>query len=156
MARKTYTADPQSRLIVQHTGNPRNPRRVQTACEGESLTRQSDAHETDVNVIIGRYLKTGDERLLLARAGQALYADVSEAPQSYDEMLQFLNTAQEAFGDLPAQVRDEYGNDPRNLVMALNDPNQWDRLRELGILASEEPQKDATPTTAGKEVDPTK
>lgn len=118
-----------------------SPRRVQVQTIGESLTKQSDRHEADVNVILSRYIQTGDERHL--NRAQGVFADVSHIGD-YQECVEVVQEAAEAFADLPANVREAFDNDPALLIAAVMDPNETERLINLGVLRREQP-KDSTP-----------
>lgn len=85
-------------------------------CTGESATKQSSQHETDINVIMGKYLQTGDVSIFNQRVGD--YGDVSEIGD-YAECQAVLKNAQESFATLPAKIRDAFANDPGELVLSL-------------------------------------
>lgn len=53
-----------------------------------SVTDQSQAHDTDINVIVGRFLKTGGG---VTSPGKPMYGDFSELP---DGLRGFIRTAQ--------------------------------------------------------------
>lgn len=101
---------------------------------GPSLTQQSLANECDVNVIVAKYLKTGDARIFNQRIAQ--WGDISDIG-SYQECLQRNKEAAEAFATLPARIRDAYGNDPMRLADALGSPEERSKLIELGIIVPE-------------------
>jgi len=42
--------------------------------------------------------------------------------------------AEESFASLPSEVRDYFQNDPAAFLEAFQDPNQADKLRELGLI----------------------
>lgn len=150
---KTANDSPASVLIItERAGNRHSPRRVQTQTLGDSLTKQSDRHEADINVILSRYIQTGDERHLIK--AQGVFADVS-AIGDYEACLEVVEEASEAFADLPANIREAYGNDPAMLIAAVLDPNEHKRLEELGVLTPKAAAKDAGSPPANKEEKPT-
>lgn len=106
-------------------------RRVGTVPEGESRTKQSFGHEADVNVIVGRYLRSGDASIFNQRVGS--YGDVSGV-SDYQSCLEVIRSAEASFRTLPAKVRDHFKNDPGELVAALGDPARRAELEGLGIV----------------------
>lgn len=110
----------------------RNERvRVQTVPVGESMTKSAPGYEADVNVIIGRYVKTGDASVFNQRIGA--YADVSEVGD-YQSCVAKVKAAEAAFMTLPAKVREQFRNDPQELVDAMADPARRGELESAGIV----------------------
>lgn len=105
--------------------------RVPFACEGETMTKQSLAHEADVNVIVSKYVKTGDPAIFRQRAGEFL--DTTSVGD-YFSCLNRVKEAEEAFLTLPSKVRDQFGNDPGKLEAAMRDPAQREALVSAGIV----------------------
>jgi phage internal scaffolding protein len=143
--------------ISQHRDYLKNPRHAHEFDEKNrgdidftgqvSLTRQSEAESCDINVILDRYMKTGQLNL---NQRQAMFEDVSDAG-TFQEALSIVKAAQEAFQTLDAKVRKEFDNDPHKFLEFCEDPNNYDRMVELGILhKEEEPVKPALPATAQK------
>ena len=64
----------------------------------------------DLGLILDRFMKTGDVSLLQQRQG--FYADTTEYPKNYAEMLQLAKKAEEFFYTLDADARAEFNNDP--------------------------------------------
>lgn len=118
-------------------------------CLDPSLAVQAAKEETDINVIIKKYLLTGETPELR----QGIYADVSELTD-LAEALRQVQEAQEAFMMLPADVRRYFDNDPVKLVAFAQDPANLDKAIELG-LAPRKPVSDPSPAgqagTAGTE-----
>jgi phage internal scaffolding protein len=99
----------------------------------ETMTQQHFKDECDINNIIERFTKTGTLPQIISGFE---YADVSDVP-SYQEALDFLNDAQERFMELPAKIRKEFDNDPGILLRFLDDPNNYERAVELGLVERE-------------------
>lgn len=77
-----------------------------------ALARQEHKDECDLNIIVKRAMKGIAPRWLNHNAPQ--YGDFSKMPslaEAYDQIA----AAEEAFMNLPAQLRRELDNDPRNL-----------------------------------------
>lgn len=111
-----------------------------------SRTKQSFADETDINQILARYVKTGVIDHVKEHAG---YADFP-APMDYQEAMQMTINAQIAFDQLPAEVRREFDNDPFQFLTFIEDPENVDRMAELGLLepVPEAPEADPQPEPA--------
>lgn len=106
-------------------------KRVQTVLEGESLTDQSLAQETDVNYIVNKYMKTG--QLSHLRNAQGSYQDVSEFGDTLDA-LNKLTKAQNTFDELPSQLRERFGNSPIQMVEFLQNPANHAEAIKLGMM----------------------
>lgn len=68
---------------------------------------QSHAESVDLNNIIRRY--ENGEVDVLARA-QGVFADITQAPKTYAEMLNLLRCAEEIFDQLPSDIRAQFDN----------------------------------------------
>lgn len=104
--------------------------RVQTEIVGESLTQQHFAQEADVKNIIKQYDRTG----LIANVnrGVARYGDYSEVNE-YAENLRMVQAAQASFMELPAEIREKFGNDPGNFFEFATDPKNHEAMVNLGL-----------------------
>ncbi|AXQ65963.1 MAG: internal scaffolding protein [Microviridae sp.] len=83
-------------------------KRIQTIVDGESLTRQDQAEMCNINVI---YAKTQRGEIVMASRHHPEYGDFSQAV-TYDEALNQINDAKEAFNDLPSSERKKYNFSP--------------------------------------------
>lgn len=131
--------------------------RVALYCQDESLTKQEFKDETDINVILQRFMKTGEPPPMPLPEH---FTDVT-GRTSYFEMASKVATAQESFYLLPAAKRAEYQNDPTrwaDAVVAAVDAGDRDALAGLGIDVPQAPTPEATrkaqeppkPTPAGE------
>lgn len=107
--------------------------------EFPSLTKQADAESCDINNIVAQYLRTG---LLPQHPRSGFYADLSSLPD-YQSALQIVIDAQNAFDELPADLRARFANDPATFVEFCSDPKNEDELVRLGILAPNAPPAEA-------------
>lgn len=101
-----------------------------------SMTDQSQYQESDINYIVKKYAdgRTGITTLDLgADAGVLQYGDTL-LPGDYDTALDLINAVSDEFYQLPAQIRAEFNHNPKELINALADPLQRDRLLSLGLL----------------------
>lgn len=112
-----------------------------------SMTDQSQYQESDINYIVKKYAdgRTGVTTLDLgADAGVLQYGDTL-LPGDYDTALDLINAVSDEFYQLPAQIRAEFNHNPKELINALADPRQRDRLLSLGLLQ----QDTVVPSSAG-------
>lgn len=95
-----------------------------------SLTRQEFAEDCDINNLMSRYEKTGIINHF--NNGTPQYLDLSDVPdlQRAHEVLQ---EASFAFNNLPAHIRREFDNDPKQFVAFATDAKNLDKMREWGL-----------------------
>lgn len=67
---------------------------------------QALAPSCDLDVIVDRYLKTGDSSLLNSSKG--FFADITEAPTTFSQMWNMCRDAESAFNALPPEVKDKF------------------------------------------------
>lgn len=120
--------DPNQKITV----DPKTGRvRVQTVPSGESKTQQQFAAECDINNIMKKYANTGVFTHVTGKQGR--YGDFSMITD-YQEMLDTVRYAQEAFNTLPADVRARFRNDPGVLLDFLQDSKNMDEAIKLGLV----------------------
>lgn len=98
--------------------------------DGPSLTQQSMMEETDINTIMKRYETTRDLTHLGQIAG--IYGDFSDV-DDYKTGMDRINNADALFMELPAQVRDRFGNDPAAFVDFATNPENIGEMRKMGL-----------------------
>jgi len=114
----------------------KNPK---TICKEPTLTEQSHAAECDINNILMKH-NAGD-LLAHVKHTQLQFGDFT-AVNEYDEALNTIAKAREAFEAVPARIRERIGNDPGAFIELVTDPRRQDELVELGLakaMASETP-----------------
>jgi phage internal scaffolding protein len=110
---------------------------------GESLTQQHFKKETDIVHIIKKHDRTGiiDH---VAR-GVAQYGDYSEVNE-YREALDMVNNANASFMELPAELRQMFGNDAGTFFEFATDPKNKEEMQRLGLAEpAETPAVDLLP-----------
>lgn len=94
-------------------------------------TKQQFRDEVNINEIMRRYR---DNAIVPETRGQAgHYGDFSDIG-GYDEAMEAVNTANQAFVELPSHVRTRFGNDPAQLLLFMEDEGNEEEARALGIL----------------------
>lgn len=117
--------------------NQKSPReRVRTYFDEESRVKQSCAPQCDINRIVARYRKTGVLEHL--NENPSRYVDLSPAAD-YHSALNLVLSAEAAFADLPANIRNRFQNQPLQLLEFVNDVSNRDEMYELGLAVRPEP-----------------
>ncbi|AXH77035.1 MAG: internal scaffolding protein [Microviridae sp.] len=96
-------------------------------------TKQSFLPQCDINNIIKEFSITGQITHVSAQAARGAYLDLPEV-MDYQESLNTLQRASEAFQSLPAKVRDRFGNDPAQFLEFCGNPENRNEMGELGLL----------------------
>lgn len=106
-------------------------------CGPEMVTKQSHKDECDIHKILSQYQKTGIINHITPNQPQ--YLDLPDN-LDYQQSVNLILEAQEAFATLPSLIRDRYGNDPARFLEALNDPSQREFLTEIGVFEKKKPE----------------
>ena len=99
--------------------------------EGKSMTKQSYKKETDAKEIVKKFQRTG--YLENMSNLEAFYGDFTEV-NDYKSAMDAVRGAETAFNELPSAVRNYFDNDPDKLVQFVNEPKNYEKAIELGIL----------------------
>lgn len=103
----------------------------------ESLTQQSDLNESDINIIMERFGQTGQ----LPKVNiDAMYGDFSEAGD-YQNAMNMVNAANEAFAMVPAKVRKEFDNDAARFIAYVEDPKNAEQVEKWGLTNPKAPKE---------------
>lgn len=98
--------------------------------EGPSLTVQSQAEDADINVMMYRYGITGK---MPENPRVPTYGDFTGI-SDYQSALHAVMYADDAFMELPANVRARFENDPQKLLDFVANGANVDEARKLGLL----------------------
>lgn len=98
---------------------------------GPSMTKQEFVDECDINNIMSTYQKTGMLNHVNQYGGE--YSDVTGAV-SFHEAQNIVLEAQNAFMSVPSSVRAQFDNDPGKFLDFVNNPENKDKMREMGLL----------------------
>lgn len=119
--------------------------RIRTINEEPTKTQQQFQKDVDVNNIMKKYQRTREITHLNNRKG--VYANISTA-EGYFESLNKIETANQAFDQLPSHIRVRFHNNPAELLQFIHDPKNYDEGVKLGIFDPKQPapgQKEKTP-----------
>lgn len=135
-----------SKIVARKYRDEREP--VRLVCPEPSLAVQASKDECDINVIIKKYMKTGE----LPEQRQMIYADISQFTDLRDA-LHLVNDAEQLFMELPAEIRRRFDNDPVKLVAFAQDPANNAEAIKLGLAkeVQKAPPQPATTTQPPKE-----
>lgn len=117
-------------------------------CGTEGGAKQSFKEECDINTIVAQYAKTGLLTPVVQRPPE--FVDVSEVGD-YRTALEHVRIADDMFMQLGSAIRGEFENDPAIFLDFCTDPQNEDRMRELGLLPSLE---EAVVTVDGPPAEP--
>lgn len=100
------------------------------SCPEPTLAQQHAKDETDINAIVRRFGLTGE---LPSNVRVPQYGDFSHTTDYHTAMNAVL-AANEAFMQLPADVRTRFNNDPGALVDFVSDDNNRAEAAKLGLV----------------------
>lgn len=136
--------DLQIESIREETGRVR----VQSKNTKPSRTQKQFKEQADINNIMRKYEKTGQITHVAKRRG--FYADVSQY-LDYQQMLEKIQQADDAFMAMSASVRKKFDNDPRKLIAFLADANNKEEAIELGLIEKPAPPAPQGPPSSPSE-----
>lgn len=110
----------------------------------DSLTNQADAQDCDINIIVKKYGITGQIPQITGL--EPLYGDFTEIGD-YHEMVQRIRQANDAFMTIPAEIREQFDNDPGRFVSFASDEKNIEKLREWKLATPKEAQNGTRETT---------
>ncbi len=94
---------------------------------------QSHKESCDIHVILARFVN-GDTSALARR--QMFYADLTEFPTTYADVVNTMHGAEDYFTHLPVEVRAKFGHDFNKFLASLDNPQT---LVDLGIVIAQAP-----------------
>lgn len=109
------------------------------ATVGPVVVDHSEKDKVNINKIIDRARRTG---IWPSQERKPVYINAADAPTALLDSFAAVERAKEAFMALPAKLRRELGNDPRNLESWLSDPKNVEDAVEYGLIQGvDEPLK---------------
>lgn len=107
--------------------------RFALVCPEETLTRQSEAKDADINEIVRRFGLTGQLPVVHMPPVESVFEDVYD----FQSAMNLIVAAKDAFMELPAETRRRFGNDPQEYVKFCSDPENLPEMRKMGIAVPE-------------------
>lgn len=105
--------------------------RIRLETQGTSRTLQEPTLDTDIHNIMKKYVHTHGS-IPMAQITNTIL-DFSDS-NDYQEHLNRIIEAEQAFASLPATIRRDFQNDPKNLVAFLSDDKNYDKAVEYGFI----------------------
>lgn len=96
-----------------------------------SLTQQQFKEDADINVIVRRFGLTGELPTNFRPPVSGDFTGVSD----FHSAMNAVRQAEEAFMQMPAELRARFNNDPQRLIDFVEDASNKDEALKLGILA---------------------
>jgi phage internal scaffolding protein len=134
--------------VTTMSSNPQNPRKLTTSStqflsayslkprvclsfeENSRWTKQSEKDSCDINLIMSRYMATGELPNIAERAPQYLDATGFEFQSAMD----FVAGANTLFYEMPSAVRNRFDNDPAAFLDFCSHEKNRPELAEMGLL----------------------
>jgi hypothetical protein len=116
------------------------------ACPEDTLTQQHDKDEADINVLVRRFGITGE---LPQVTVTPVYSDFIEAVGDYHSAMNLIVQADQAFMELPAEVRLRFNNNAGAFVDFASDPDNLDEMREMGLAINPAVATEPSPVDGG-------
>lgn len=120
------------------TGEATTHKRVNARVDPTNQTQQAPKDACDVNMIMKTYEKTGV--LTHENAHKPVYGDFSTA-SDYQEAKNAVNAAEAEFAGFSAEIRRRFDNDPRQMLLFLDDPNNLEEAVSLGLVVDDKSAK---------------
>lgn len=105
----------------------------------EAVVQQSFAEECDINTIVRRFGLTGELPSNVAMPQSGDFTGVTD----FQSAMNVVRAAQEAFMELPGDVRYRFANDPQRVLDFLADGANRDEAIKLGLVVKP-PEVDRT------------
>lgn len=94
-----------------------------------SMTKQSFKDECDINQIMAKYQKTGLITHIKKFEGE--YGEYD--PIDFTTAMQTIAEGQSMFEELPSQARKYFDNDPSKFMEFVQNPDNVEKMKELGL-----------------------
>ncbi|AXH77999.1 MAG: internal scaffolding protein [Microviridae sp.] len=116
-------------------------------CEDPSLAQQHQKDETDINLIVRNYVRTGELPVHHLPPLTDDFAEITDMQTAMNRVVE----AREAFMEQPANVRARFHNNPVEFVEFCSDPDNHAEMRKLGLLSPEAETRIAGQELAARE-----
>lgn len=109
----------------------------------EKVTKDSFKKDSDINVIVARWLKSGVPPDSM-RNGEARYLDFSNV-EDYQVMQNRIAGVRSEFEMMPSSIRTFFQNDPANMIEWLSIEENREEAVEMGLLPPSPPAPEQPP-----------
>lgn len=101
-------------------------------------TKQQFVEQCDINNIVKQFTKTGQFSHLSANLANGRYAELPD-PIEFQDSMNLVIQAENAFASLPSKVRSRFGNDPSEFLAFMSDPANQDEAIKMGLATDNRP-----------------
>lgn len=122
------------------------------SCPEPTLAQQNFKDECDINVILERFGITGQLPQNVATPLTADFVGITD----FHSALDMIQKAEDAFMQMPANVRARFQNDPGAFIQWADDPANLKEARELGLALPEPAKPEPTLVKVVSDEPPTK
>ncbi len=119
--------------------------RVQLTFPKRGRTKQSFRDECDINLIMGKYQKTGALSHFNKFSGSYGFA----TSEDFSSAMRTVTMAQDMFDHLPSSIRNRFANDPAQFLEFVQVADNRDEAIELGLFPAEQ-ERDEVPEVPPK------
>jgi len=119
--------------------------RVQTVPVGETLTEQAHKDKTDMHNIMRQYERTGIIEHTAKYKGQ--YGNFIHA-LDFRSATTLIVQAEEMFLSVPSKLRKRFNNDPSEYIDFMQNPDNYEEIRKMGLDPSHLPKPQPAPMAA--------
>lgn len=102
-------------------------------CRDKTLTQQQFRDESDINILFGRYLESGE----IPQLQDGLTYGDFEGIYDFQTAMNAVRTAEGLFQKMPARLRNRFANDPQKLLEFLADEENRAEAEFLGLVNKE-------------------
>lgn len=113
-------------------------------------TKQSFVDQCDINNIVRQFTKTGQFSHLSANLAKGTYSDLPD-PIEFQDSMNLVIEAENAFNSLTAKVRSRFGNDPAEFLAFMSDPANQDEAIKMGLATDKRPPPEPEKAVSGTE-----
>lgn len=128
---------------VQYTGTLVNHKTGEVYTP-PARTKQQFVEQCDINTIVKQFTKTGQFSHISANLAKGTYADLPD-PIEFQDSMNLVIQAENAFASLPSKVRSRFGNDPAEFLAFMSDPDNQDEAIKLGLATDNRPPPEPAP-----------
>ena len=100
-------------------------------CEEPTLAQQNMKEECDINVMVKRFQKSPE----LIPPVMPTVQDFTNSVTDFQSAMNMVRAGEEAFASLPADLREEFRNDPQRFMDFVHNPDNRDQAIKLGLIS---------------------
>lgn len=111
---------------------------------GPGRTKQNMKNESDINLIMSKYKKTGLVNFVNTRQAEYMQSN----PVDFHEAMNVIAESNSLFADMPAYLRKRFNNDPGEFLKFVQDEENRAEMIDLGLVERRPEDPPPVKTTA--------